>query len=277
MGVLSVAEVPQPYRGLVAVPCTVDGRSHLVAIDYSDRPDSVNREALRKSSIYIKLQYAECGYTDSRIIPGGYPSSHLDYYRYLRAFRHSPAVRLHIDVIGRFSFEFQGDLRSRAVEQLRSASDFKYVGAGARVRYSRFLREISYAKLAIDLPGNGPFTFRVTEILGLGACLVAPIYATALHEPLVPGVHYAPIAPDLSDLLEVCRYYLAHERERAEIARAGREYFDRYLHADHLAAYYVRTLLDGVGNDGELTRSASETAFDENLRISVADLDRCHR
>lgn len=277
MGVLAIANVPQPYRGVVALRCTVDGRSHLVAIDYADRPDSLSQEALRECTLYIKMQFDECGYADSRIIPGGYPPSRLDYYRYLHTLRHSPPAHSRIDVLGRFSFEFQRELRSRAVEKLSSASDIHYVGTGARVRYSRFLREASCARLALDLPGNGPFTFRLPEILGLGACLVAPVYATSLHEPLVPGVHYAPIAHDLSDLLDVCHYYLAHEDERAEIARAGREYFDTYLHADHLARYYLRTLLDGVGNDGELVGSADEGAFDENLRITVADLDRCHR
>lgn len=276
-GVLVIADVPQPHPGVVTLWCTVDGRSHVVAIDFADRPDLLSEAALRECSLYIKLQYGERGYADSRIIPGGYPPSHLEYYRYLRAYRRSPAIRSRIDVAARFSYEFQRELRSRAVERLSSASDIHFVGGSARVRYSRFLREASSASLALDLPGNGPFTFRMPEILGLGTCLMAPVYATALHEPLVPGIHYAPIAHDLSDLLDVCRYYLAHEHERTEIARAGRDYFDKYLHADHLAGYYLRTLLDVVGNDGETVESANESTFDENLRISVADLDRCHR
>lgn len=55
-----------------------------------------------------------------------------------------------------------------------------------------------------------------------------------------------PIADDLSDLVDVCRHYLAHPQEREKIAAAGRCYFEQYLHFDQLAAYTVRTILDAA-------------------------------
>jgi spore maturation protein CgeB len=57
-------------------------------------------------------------------------------------------------------------------------------------------------------------------------------------------MHYVAVKDDLSDLVDVCRYYLSREAERAEIARSGRDFFDRYLHCDQLAAYYLRTVMD---------------------------------
>lgn len=248
LGVLRVGATPQVHRGVVRLFCSIDGRARIVAIDYADRGDAINRDALAECSLYIKFQFREEGYADSRIIPGGYPVSDADYYRYYRAFRARHADDAHIGVLGRFGFKFQGELRAKAVGMLSDARDIHFVGAGTRVRYSRFLRDVACARLSLDLPGNGPFTFRVPEFLGLGTCLISPRYPTMLHQPLTPGVHYVAIADDLSDLLDVCRYYLSHEEERATIARAGRDFFDQYLHCDHLAAYYLRTLLDRFPN-----------------------------
>ena len=277
LGVLRIENTPQNHRGVVSLRCTVDGRSHIVAIDYADRPNSINEDALAECSLYIKFQFHERGYRDSRIIAGGYPVSGLDYYWYYRSFRTWHEHRSRIDVLGRFSFEFQGELRARAVGMLSDARDIRYVGAGPRVRYSRFLREAASARLSLDLPGNGPFTFRVAEFLGLGTCLVAPRYVTALHERLEPGVHYVQIADDLSDLLDVCSYYLSHENERAKIARAGRDFFERYLHSDHLAGYYIRALLHRLGNDGEPVTLLKGSSLDQDHGVGVAQRDARHR
>lgn len=248
LGVLHVQPTPQRDRGVVRLPCVVDGRSHIIAIDYADHADDINRHALDECSLYIKFQHRAQGYPDSRIMPGGYPVSNTQYYHYYRAFRGRYAGAPQAGVFGRFGHAFQGELRMRAVELLSGARDIHFLGAGRRVRYSRFLRESASARLSLDLPGNGSFTFRLPETLGLGSCLVAPRYPTILHERLEPGVHYVPIADDLSDLLDTCRYYLSHESERAKIAAAGRDYFDRYLHCDQLAAHYLRTVLERLGH-----------------------------
>jgi hypothetical protein len=255
LGVLRVEPTSQVHPGVVMLSCLVDGRAIMVALEYSDNHDFINEQALADCSLYIKFQFREKGYPDSRIIRGGYPVTGLDYYRYYRAFRKRYVGGRRIDVLGRFGYRFQEELRRKAVEMLSAAPDIDFVGRGPRVRYSRFLREAASARLCLDLPGNGPFTFRVPEFLGLGSCMIAPRYTTALHEPLVPGVHYVAIADDLSDLLDSCRYYLSHDHEREKIAIAGREFFDRYLHCDHLAAYYVRNILDRLGDRDGATRS----------------------
>lgn len=244
LGVLRFQAIPQTLRGVIVMACLVDERHRTVVLDYMDNPLAVNEQALDASDIYIKLQHAEAGYADQRIIPGGYPVSSLDYYRYYEPFRALYARGRAIDVLGRFGFTFQGELRRKAVEMLTTAKDIDYVGSGKKVRYSRFLREAASARMCLDLPGNGPFTFRIGEFLGLGSCLIAPRYTTSLPVPLEPNVHYVAIARDLSDLLDTCRHYLSHDEEREKIAHAGREYFNRFLDCDQLAHYYVRNILD---------------------------------
>jgi hypothetical protein len=239
---------PQVLRGVIMLDCLVDGRSHVVVLDYADRHTSINKQAMLECSLYFKMQFQSSSYADARIVPGGYASSGIDYYRYYRPLRRRFEGRRRIDVLGRFGHAFQGELRRTATALLSEAADIDYVGRGKRVRYGRFLEEAASARLSIDLPGNGPFTYRVVEFLGLGTCLVAPRYPAELNVPLIPGKHYVPIADDLSDLVDVCRYYLAHDEERESIAAAGQDFFDRYLHCDELAGYYIRTILDRLGS-----------------------------
>jgi hypothetical protein len=247
LGVTRVRRIPQTHEGVHILTCSVDEQEHTVVLDYSDYHDFINEAALADCSVYIKLQFRRDGYRDSRIIRGGYMTTGSHFYRYYLPFRRKYLRDKRIDVVGRFGFRFQGDLRRKAVALLSAANDLHFVGSAGKVRYSRFLRETAAARLCLHMPGNGAFTHRVAEFLGLGSCMVSIRFTNELHVPLEPGVHYVDISDDLSDLVDKCRYYIAHPREREEIAAAGREYFDRYLHYEQLAAYHARTILDRLG------------------------------
>jgi hypothetical protein len=243
-GVLRVGSTEQELEGVIMLSCIINGRPQFVALDFSDYHDFINEVALAKCSLYIKAQFRREGYSDARIIPGGYPVTGCDYYRYYSAYRRHSAAARRFDVVGRFGYTFQGVMRRAAVELLDTADDLHYVGSEGKVRYSRFIREAASARMCLHLPGNGSFTHRVAEFLGLGTCMLSVRFATTLHVPLEAGTHYVEIADDLHDLVDKVRYYRDHDEERERIARAGREYFDRYLHCDQLAAYYVRSMLD---------------------------------
>jgi len=244
LGVLRQEPTPQTYKGVVMLSSIHNGRSQAVALDYSDYHNFINEEALAKCNLYIKAQYRASGYGDPRIVRGGYPVTHPRYYLYYVPFRLRGNRCPTIEIVGRFGYTFQEEIRRRAVAMLSADRDLDFVGSAGKVRYSHFLREVAAARLSLHLPGNGPFTHRIAEFLGLGTCMVAVRLATELHVPLVPGEHYVEIAEDLSDLREKIYYYLAHEEERARIAAAGRAYFDRYLHAEQLVAYYARMMMD---------------------------------
>jgi hypothetical protein len=246
IGVIRLAPVPQPYKSVVMLECLVDGRSFNVALDYYDKADFISESALAQSHLYFKCQYASAGYSDNRIIPGGYPVTFAVFYKYLDVLRTNVGATKSIDIVGRFGYSFQRELRSRAVALLSDQEGLNYRGAGGKVRYSSFLREIATSRLALHLPGNGPFTHRVAEFLGLGTCMLSLRFPVELQVPLEPGVHYVEIADDLGDLVEKTRYYLDHHEERERIAVAGRDFFDQYLHCDQLAGYHLRCILDSV-------------------------------
>jgi hypothetical protein len=110
LGVLRVSATPQVHPGVVRLFCSVDGRAHIVAIDYADRSDAISRDALAECSLYLKFQYREEGYADSRIIPGGYPVSDADYYRYYGAFRARHADDARIGVLGSMRYTYRGEV-----------------------------------------------------------------------------------------------------------------------------------------------------------------------
>jgi len=258
LGILQVASTAQVHQGGVLLRCTVDGRPRAVFMDISDYPTFISQDALAECDLYFKCQFQAEGYGDDRIIPGGYPTTNGRFYKFYLPFRSRYAGDRRIDVLGRFGYRFQEALRRKAVGLLSAAPDIRFAGNDGKVRYSRFLREGASARLCLHLPGNGPFTHRVAEFLGLGSCMVAVRFTTTLHVPLEAGVHYVAIADDLSDLVDTCRYYVRHDEERERIATNGRDFFDRYLHCDQLASYHVREILHHLGHprdDGErLTR-----------------------
>jgi len=110
------------------------------------------------------------------------------------------------------------------------------------------LKEVARARICIDLPGEGDLCFRLVNYLAVGACIIGPPPRNVLHAPLTDRVHVAYTKPDLSDLVDVCSYYLAHDEAREEMARRSRTFFDECLHKDNLTAYYLRCCLDRLRN-----------------------------
>lgn len=240
--------IAQPYEGLVMIELVVDGQPRKIAIDYGDYMDRLQQAALDEATLYFKMQYLRQGYGSAKVVPGGYVNPAQDFYKYvgwLRGVKDGRPPRF--DVYGRFGLRFAAETRRRAVEMLRAQNRFRYEGDVAIVRYSRSLEEAAGAKVCIDLPGNGDFCFRLIDYLGIGACIVAPRHHTLLQVPLEDKKHIVFAREDLSDLVELCEHYLTHDDEREAIVRQSREFFDRYLHRDQLAGYYLARSLAAIG------------------------------
>lgn len=245
---VELAPLAQPYRGTVLFQFVARGRAHDVAVDYSDYPE-VNEESAARCPVYFKMQHLREGYGRGNVLPGGYvPGGRKIYLHLARLRRLRDRRQFDFDVYGRFSTEFAGPTRRRAVEILSSQSAFGFEGGLKKVKYLDFLREVARSKVCVDLPGEGDFCFRLVNYLAVGACVVGPRQRTVLNAPLVDGVHVAYVKDDLSDLVDVCRRYVEDEEAREALCRASRDFFERNLHMDNLAAYYLRSCLDRLAD-----------------------------
>jgi hypothetical protein len=237
---VELADVTQGGQGVVCFELVIDGTPHRITIDYFDRFDVINQESLAASAVYFKMQFHRDGYDHARMVPGGFVSGISSTYHYVRPLRtRADLMQPMFDVYGRFGLTFAREVRLKAVNALREQSRFRYEGGASLVRYSRSLSEAASARVGIDLPSNSDFCFRLVDYLAVGTAIVAVPHRTIMHVPLIDGTHIAYCSSTLSDLIDKCQYYLEHEDKRLELRDNAREYFDRFLHRDQLAAYYL--------------------------------------
>lgn len=234
-------DIPQVHKGVVAIRMKLDGSVHDVIVDYSDYL-TYDASLLDEVPAYFKMQ-CPIG-ADPRIIPGGYTPGSERIYRYLRRLRSIRSrQRFRFEVYGRFGLARARDIRSQAIQMLKSQSRFRYEGGSRKVTYPSHLREVASARVCVDLPGNGPLCFRQIDCLAIGSCVIGPKPAVVLPVPLIDRQEIVYTKDDLSDLVDLCKHYLEDIEARERIARNAQAYFDRYLHRDQLGAYYIRAVL----------------------------------
>jgi hypothetical protein len=232
----------QPSPRVVLFRLCADERDEVVAIDFGDKPD-VDRSCLEQASLYFKMQYAASGYESDLVVPGGFVPGRNSIYSYLGNLRtirdQAPVER---SVYGRFGLRFASEVRRTAIGILSDDPRFEYKGGGRRVIYTQSLYESARAAVCVDLPGNGDFCHRLVDYFAIGACVIARPHRTSLHVPLKDGVHIVYTRDDLSDLADLCARYLEDDEGRRELCHNSRDFFDRYLHRDQLASYYLQTM-----------------------------------
>jgi hypothetical protein len=238
---LEPASIAQPFNHVVLFYLFYRNTRHVVCIDYSDHA-TIDPKCLGMCSLYFRMQYANAGYDDQKIVPGGYITypALYDFLPYLRARDRS---RFEFDAYGRFGNESAVAIRGSAIEKLKKQKRFQYTVTWNPVRYCRSLMEIARSKVCIDLPGQGSFCFRLVDYLAVGACIIAYPHSTKLPVPLVHGQHIMYTKSDLSDLEDICQYYVEHKEERERLAGNARDYFDKYLHKSQLACYYLHQMI----------------------------------
>jgi hypothetical protein len=242
------AEIAQPYEGVVLIEFELDGVRHEVAIDYFDR-DRILDQVVQRCPLVLKMQYSADGYGYPHVVPGGYVPGHASIYRYLPALRHlRDHARTRFGVYGRFGLDYAPDIRRKAVELLRSQDRFQYEGSLAILPYGTYLREAALSRVCVDLPGNGEMCHRLVDYLAIGCCIVRPLPGTRLHVPLEDGLNIRYARADLSDFVDACADLADDSGRSIQLGLAAREYFDRYLHPDQLAGYYIDRCVSILGS-----------------------------
>jgi hypothetical protein len=242
-----VSELPQIDPVIVTFQVRTGSGTFDVAIDPWDYPDRIGA-FVESFPLYFKLQYLRDGYGYGNVVPGGYVEPRGQLVRFLPLLRRRrDEGRFSFDVYGRFSLKYAPAVRRPALELLQGQNRFRYEGGSELVLLTRFLRNVGRSKVCVDLPGNGPFCHRLIDYLAVGTCVVAVPHASILHVPLVDREHIAYCRPDLSDLVDLCAYYVDNDAERERLARNSRDFYDRYLSWDQLADYYLSRLVERLG------------------------------
>lgn len=240
----SINDISQQYSGLITIHVIKNNIKKKVIFDISDNPAVSNLNSIDNSLLYFKMQYHKKGYNNNKVVHGQFIPGSIELYWYLSSLRKLNLRNKKFDVYGRFGPDFAQEIRGKAINLLQAQTKFVYTGELKTIRYSRYLREVAQSKICIDLPGNGPFCFRLIEYLAIGSCIIGPPHETLLSPPLEDGVHIKYCKCDLSDLVELCEYYLKNDSERLKLVNNSRLYFDTYLRKDKLVQYYLNNILN---------------------------------
>lgn len=241
-----VVDIPQELTSTVVIELHRGTRVYRVGINCSDYPDLIHfRSAQAGLDLEFKMQYRIGGYDEPSIVAGGYVSDSMLVDWYARGPKQErDRQQFRWDVYGRFGLQFAADVRSKAIQMLQCQRRVEFFGGDRKVSFPKFLREIAQSRVCVDLPGNGPFCFRLVNYLAVGACVVSAPHATVMPVPLVDRQHIVYTKPDMSDLVDLCERYSNDTPAREAVMQQGREYYRRHLYWRSLSAYYLRTMLD---------------------------------
>jgi hypothetical protein len=116
----------------------------------------------------------------------------------------------------------------------RLGHKYRVITPNQRVATDVYLREMLDSKICFSPFGYGEICWRDFEAILCGCLLVKPdmSHVETYPEIFQPYRTYVPVHWDLSNLEEVCIYYLTHDDERERIASAAqsvlREFYDQH-------------------------------------------------
>ncbi|WP_345992895.1 glycosyltransferase [Sulfurimonas sp. HSL-1716] len=136
-------------------------------------------------------------------------------------------------------------IRTRALNLLEDKFDCKANGTKRNQKFSRYsrkgsfyLQELKRCKIVLNFRGGGWDTMRYWEVPAVGSLMITQKPQINIPHDFENGVHVVHCKDDLSDLVELCEYYLKNESERETMAQAGKKHLEMY-HTDVKRAEYI--------------------------------------
>jgi hypothetical protein len=103
-----------------------------------------------------------------------------------------------------------------------------------------YLQELKQSKITLNFRGVGWDTLRYWEVTALGRFLVSQKPQIVIPNNFRHGKEIVFCQDSLSDLVELCEYYLKNETEREQIAKAAYEHFIKF----HTHVARAKTVID---------------------------------
>ncbi len=102
----------------------------------------------------------------------------------------------------------------------------------------KYLEELQKAKITLNFRGGGWDTLRYWEVPALGRFMVSQVPGIVIPNNYEHEKHAVFIHQDLSNLVEICDYYLKNEEKREEIAKRA-EIHTKEFHTDIARSKYM--------------------------------------
>jgi hypothetical protein len=144
-----------------------------------------------------------------------------------------------------WAVETGGDIRTRVLNLLEDKFDCSENGTKRNQKFSKYsrkgefyLQELKRCKIVLNFRGGGWDTMRYWEVPAVGSLMISQKPQIDIPNNFEDKKHVVFCKDDLSDLVELCEYYLEHEDEREQIASAGKEHLEKF-HTDLNRVEYI--------------------------------------
>lgn len=121
-------------------------------------------------------------------------------------------------------------IRVAALNLLQDKFDCEQNGTVRNQKFSRYkrkgnfyLQELAACKIVLNFRGGGWDTMRYWEVPAVGAFMMSQKPGIVIPNDFEHGKEVVFVNNDLSDLIDLAKYYLNHEQEREEIAKNGHQ------------------------------------------------------
>jgi len=136
-------------------------------------------------------------------------------------------------------------IRTEALALLENKFDCKSNGTGRNQKFSRYkrkgpyyLKELASCKIILNFRGGGWDTLRYWEVPAVGRLMITQRPGILIPNDFIDGKHVIHCKEGLTDLIDLCAYYLKNETKREEIAQNGALHLKKY-HTDVMRTRYI--------------------------------------
>ena len=144
------------------------------------------------------------------------------------------------------------DIRTRALTLLEDRYDCRSNGTVRDQKFSQYkrkgefyLQELAQCRIVLNFRGGGWDTMRYWEVPAVGAFMMTQKPGIKIPDDFVDGRDVVYCSDDLSDLTELCDYYLKNESKRESIALSGKQHLLKY-HTDEARAKFLLEKISGL-------------------------------
>lgn len=144
-----------------------------------------------------------------------------------------------------WAVETGGEIRTKVLKLLENKFDCSANGTKRNQKFSKYsrkgsfyLEELKRCKIVINFRGGGWDTMRYWEVPAVGSLMITQKPQLNIPNNFEDKKHVVYCKDDLSDLEELCQYYLDNKEEREKIALAGKKHLEEF-HTDIKRAEYI--------------------------------------